>query len=247
MSTLTLVRHGQAEPFQREHAVLTSLGEAQAVRLAQFWLRHHLRFDQVFAGELPRQSRTEQVIADCFRASGQPWPEAQADAAWNEYDASRILQHLAPADPGAPTHRAATVKERSLAARATDYQQARSGPDANRAFQRRFEAVMLCWLEGGLTADGVEPFAAFHTRVSGAIRHIMEGPPSRRAVVFTSGGPIGFAVHFALHAPPKSFLDVNWRIRNASVTEFIFDRERFTLDSFNGIAHLDDPALRTWR
>ena len=73
------------------------------------------------------------------------------------------------------------------------------------------------------------------------------GPPGRRVVVFTSGGPIGFAVQHALQAPPRSFLDVNWRIRNCSVTEFLFDRSRFTLDSFNGVSHLDDAALRTYR
>ncbi|MBZ5617507.1 MAG: histidine phosphatase family protein [Acidobacteriia bacterium] len=269
MSTLTLVRHGQAEPFQGERSVLTSLGETQAARLAQFWLRQQVRFDEVYSGDLPRQTRTEQVVADCFRASGQPWPEPQADAAWNEYDAPGMLQHLASADPSrAATVReiiarqrarqaeppvpldpdpAATGSEQILATLAAQYAQARSGPNANRAFQRMFEALMLRWLEGG-TADGVEPWTTFRDRVSGAIRRIMEGPPGRRVAVFTSGGPIGFAVHFALRAPVRSFLDVNWRVRNSSVTEFIFDRERFTLDSFNGIPHLiEDAALRTWR
>lgn len=115
MSTLTLVRHGQAEPFQRESAALTSLGEAQAAKLAQFWLRHQVRFDEVHAGVLARQTRTEQVIAASFRASGQSWPEARADRAWSEYDAPGVLQHCVPADP-------------RLAALAADFEQARSAP-----------------------------------------------------------------------------------------------------------------------
>jgi broad specificity phosphatase PhoE len=234
VSTLTLVRHGQAEPFQRESAALTSLGEAQAAKLAQFWLRNQVRFDEVYCGALARQARTQQVIATCFRASGQPWPEAQPDEAWNEYDAPGVLQHSVPADP-------------RLAALAADFEQARSSPDANRRFQRMFEAAMLSWLESEMATHGVEPWAAFRSRVSGAIRRLMEGPPGRRVAVFTSGGPIGFAVQFALQAPDRSFLDVNWRIRNGSVTEFVFDRERFTLDSFNSIAHLEDMALRTYR
>jgi broad specificity phosphatase PhoE len=234
VSTLTLVRHGQAQPFQRESAVLTPLGEAQAANLAQFWLRNQVQFDHVYCGVLARQVRTQQVIAECFRESGQPWPPAQADASWNEYDAPGVLQHSVPADP-------------RLAALAADFEKARSSPDANRRFQRMFEAAMLCWLEGGITTNGVEPWATFRGRVSGAIGRIMQGPPGRRVAVFTSGGPIGFAVQFALQAPARSFLDVNWRIRNGSVTEFVFDRERFTLDSFNGIAHLDDAALRTYR
>ncbi len=134
-----------------------------------------------------------------------------------------------------------------LAALAADFEEARSTPDANRKFQRMFQAAMLSWLEDEMATNGVEPWAAFRGRVSGAIRSLMEGPPGRRVAVFTSGGPIGFAVQFALHAPDKSFLDVNWRIRNCSVTEFVFDRERFTLDSFNGVEHLDETALRTYR
>jgi broad specificity phosphatase PhoE len=228
VSTLTLVRHGQAESFQRELSELTAVGQAQASKLAAYWLRHGAKFDEVYSGELPRQMGTEQVVADAFRSSGQPWPEALRDGAWNEYDASGIFLRRA--------------------AKFARLEQLRSSPEAYREFQRMFEARMTDWLEGTITGDGYEPWPAFRGRVSGAIRRIMDGPSSRRVVIFTSGGPIGFAVHFALQAPAKSFLDVNWRVRNGSVSEFIFDRERFTLDSFNGIPHLvDDAALRTWR
>jgi broad specificity phosphatase PhoE len=165
----------------------------------------------VHSGTLPRQTHTEQVIAACFRAAGQPWPEARRDPSWNEYDAPGVLRHIVP--------------------------------DESRGFQRMFETAMLGWLEAATETDGVEPWAAFRDRVSGALRRMMEGPPGRRVVVFTSGGPIGFAVHSALQAPARSFLEVNWRIRNCSVTQFVFDRHRFTLDSFNSIGHLDDGTL----
>jgi len=234
VSTLTLVRHGQAEPFQREAASLTPLGEEQGAKLAEFWLRHGVRFDEVCCGKLPRQTRTEQVIAERFRAAGQAWPEACADESWNEYDAPGVLGHLVPANP-------------RLAALAAEFETARSGPDANRSFLRMFEAAMLCWLEGDMASNAVESWGAFRGRVSGAIKRLTEGPSSRRIVAFTSGGVIGFAVHLALQAPARSFLDINWRIRNCSVTQFVFDRERFTLDSFNGIPHLDDPGLWTYR
>ena len=229
MSTLTLVRHGQAEPFQRESAKLTPLGETQAARLAEFWLRHGVRFDEVHCGGFPRQSRTEQVVAECFRAAGQPWPEVCTMECWNEYDAPGLLENLVPATP-------------RLAALASSFDLERS----NRNFVRLLEAAMLCWMER-TSCDGVESWQAFHSRVSGGIRRLMEGPQGRNAVVFTSGGVIGFAVHLALCAPAKCFVDVHWRIRNCSVTQFVFDRDRFTLDSFNGVPHLDDSALWTYR
>lgn len=233
MSTLTLVRHGQAAPFQQKDAALTPTGEAQAAKLAQFWVRNGVEFDEVHCGCLARQVRTAQVVAECFQESGQPWPGVQADRSWNEYDATGVIQHYVPLDA-------------RLTALQAEYEKARGGADENRRFQHMFEAAMRCWLEGTQN-EGVEPWSAFRDRVGGAIRRIMEGPSNRRVVVFTSGGPIGFAVHHALRAPPQSFLDLNWRVRNCSMSEFTFDRQRFTLDTFNAIPHLDEAALRTYR
>lgn len=234
MSTLTLVRHGQAYPFQREIATLTCTGEAQAATLAQFWLSHGIRFDELYSGTLQRQVRTEEVVGECFRAAGEPWPEAVRDGAWNEYDAPGVLQHL-PLD------------DSRLSALAAEFEQTRGSPDEYRGFQRLFEAAMTRWLEGTIEANGVESWPAFRGRVSSAIQRLMAGPPSRRLAIFTSGGPIGYTVQFALQAPAKSFLDVNWRVRNTSITEFVFDRSRLTLDCFNAFPHLDDVSLRTYR
>jgi broad specificity phosphatase PhoE len=218
MSSLTLVRHGQATAFQRDGA-LTPLGETQACKLAEFWLRHGVGFDEVYSGTLARQVQTEQAVAGCFRAAGAPWPAAVRDAAWNEYHASGIGK-----PPAVPF-----------------------GHEEYRRFQLMFEAAMLRWLEGGAAAEGTEPFAAFRDRLSGAIGRVMAGRSGRRVAVFTSGGPIGFAVNFAMRGPYRSFLELNWRVRNGSLTEFVFSRERITLDGFNHVAHLGESELRTYR
>ncbi len=233
MSTLTLVRHGQARSFEPDHP-LTATGEAQAYTLAQYWLRHRVQFDEVYSGSLARQTGTEQVVAECFRDAGEPWPPATRDAAWNEYDAMGVMGHLARQDT-------------RIAALAAEYEEARGSPAENRQFQRLLEAAMLRWLDGSIEARHLELWPAFRDRVTGAIQRVRQGPPGRRIAVFTSGGPIGFTTQFAMQAPPKAFLDINWRVRNASLTQFVFDRDRFTLDSFNGIPHLDDPGLWTYR
>jgi broad specificity phosphatase PhoE len=215
VSTLTLVRHGQAISFEREAGVLSPLGEAQAEKLGRYWLAGGTRFDEVYTGCLARQVRTEQVIAGCFREAGEPWPDVVRDPAWNEYDATGVLGPSVPLD--------------------------------SREFQRQFEKAMLAWLEAEAPAEGVEPWPVFRDRVSGAIQRLMAGPSGRRVAVFTSGGPIGLSVQLAMKAPERSFLEVNWRVRNCSVTELVFTRDRLTLDSFNCIAHLDEPELRTYR
>jgi broad specificity phosphatase PhoE len=155
------------------------------------------------------------------------------DAAWNEYDASGAMQKLVPGDD-------------RLSALAEAFEQARGSADENRTFQHLFEAAMSRWLEGP-AIDGVESWPAFRSRVCGAIQRLIAGPPGRRVAVFTSGGPIGLTVQSSLQAPPKSFLDLNWRVRNTSITQFVFDRSRLTLDSFNGIPHLDEVVLWTYR
>ena len=233
VSKLTLIRHGQARSLEREN-VLTPLGESQAARLAAFWLQRRIQFDEVWSGTLARQIGTEQVVSDAFRDAGQQWPETRRDHRWNEYDASGVLGHYVSADLG-------------IAALSAAYEAARGGSEENRAFQRMLQAAMSKWQEGNLRADGVEPWPVFRDRVSAAITGIMLGPSGREVAVFTSGGPIGFAVHLAMKGASQSFLEVNWRIRNCSVTEFLFDKVRLTLDSFNGIPHLDDVALQTYR
>jgi broad specificity phosphatase PhoE len=216
VSTLTLVRHGQAHPFQGREAPLTPLGEQQAARLAAYWLRYGVSFDEVYSGTLPRQVRTEEVIGECFREAGQPWPAATRDASWNEYDAPGILRGL-------------------------------TFPGDMREFQRMFEAAMVRWLEASSETAGVESWPVFRTRVSGVLQRLMAGPTGRRVAVFTSGGPIGFTVHTAVQAPSRTFLDLNWRIRNTAVSHFLYDRTRLTLDAFNTIPHLEDESLWTYR
>ena len=234
MSTLTLVRHAQAQLFQRESSVLSALGEAQAALLARRWIESGVCFDEILTGALARQTQTEQVVAKRFHEAGRPWPAARRDSSWNEYDALGVLERMVPADP-------------RLGVLAADFERARGGPEEKRSFQRMFQAAMTHWMEGTLDREGVELWPAFRDRVTAAIARIMAGPPGRRIAVFTSGGPIGLTVQVALKAPARSFLETHWRIRNTSVTEFVFGRERLTLDSFNCISHLDDRGLHTYR
>jgi broad specificity phosphatase PhoE len=110
-----------------------------------------------------------------------------------------------------------------------------------------FEAVVARWMSGELTSPQVEPWRDFRARVSAAIAAVTGGSGSRRVAVFTSGGPIGATVQEALNAPAESGIELNWRVRNSSVTELLFSKRRMTLDSFNQLTHLEDHALHSFR
>jgi len=202
MSTLTVVRHAQARPFEKNSDCLSELGERQAEAL-----RHHLGFfDEVVCGGLTRHCQTATLAIDFA---------PRIDPDWNEYDSEGILRA---------------------------YPHPSTFPD-NRAFQKVFEAAMEKWISG--ESEG-EPFEQFRARVLRGLARIQQGPSNRRVLLFTSGGPIGILVQTALDAPPRSFLDVNWRVRNCSISEFVFSSNRLSLDSFNAVPHLP-PPLRTFR
>ena len=239
MSTLVLVRHGQARPFEQDSDRLSELGQEQARRLGEFWSDGGVGFDEVYSGTLVRQQQTAEAVGTVLRAGGAPWPDLQVNADLNEYDAEGVISHLAPA---------LAERDKSFAGLLAAFTEYRETPDRNRHFQRMFEAATTIWLRGELEVEGVEAWTAFNSRVRGALRRIIQAEGSKRRIaIFTSGGVIGLAVQSALEAPAAKALDLNWRVRNCSLTEFTFSQGRLSLDSFNSLPHLDQPRLRTYR
>lgn len=235
MSTLTLVRHGQATPFEDDTDRLSQVGEEQARVLGEFWRERGASFTEAWCGTLVRQRRTYEIARE---ALGDRLPSARFDPRLSEYAADGILGHLAP--------RLAEASEdfRRLvdASRA-----AMSGPERNRHFQRMLEALMAHWQRAEDVPPGVESWNAFAGRTRAVFMDILRTPgSSRHVVVFTSGGVIGRAVQLALGAPDEAMLTLNWRVRNASLTTFTFSGPRLSLDEFNVTAHLPE-GLVTYR
>jgi broad specificity phosphatase PhoE len=237
MSTLLLIRHGQAAAYAPDSDRLTELGERQAARIAEHLLEEGWEVDEVRSGTLQRQRHTRDIVADAFTRAGRPWPEPTEDEGWNEYDAPGVLQQLLPA-----------LADRDPAFRALveAFQANAASPDRNSHFQRMFEVLMDRWQAGTVTAEGVEAFEIFHQRVSRAFASVVEQGGSRTVLVFTSGGPIGVSVQSVLGAPAGASLRLNWRVRNGSLTELLFSRGRVSLESFNVVGHFPRP-LRTFR
>jgi len=237
MSELTIVRHGQARAFQADPDHLTDTGFAQARRLGEIWAAAGVTFDEVHCGSLRRHCQTEQTVAEVYRSLGKPWPDVMQNPDWNEYDAEGVNRGLLP--------HLESVDEtfRALVAESEKY---RGTPEHNRYFQRMFEVLMNTWLEGKVDIDTFEAFATFKERVTRGIKTLMTSSGNKKVVLFSSGGPIGLCVQRSLRAPDRAFLDVNWRVRNCSLSRWVYSRDRFTLDSFNSVEHL--PAeLITFR
>jgi broad specificity phosphatase PhoE len=111
-----------------------------------------------------------------------------------------------------------------------------------------FEKVLMLWVAGKIEAPGVESWQAFRDRVGTGLKRILEGEArGRRVAAFTSVGAITVGLQLSLACDDRAAFDLGWRVRNASVTEFVFSRERMTMDGFNALAHLQDSQLWTFR
>jgi broad specificity phosphatase PhoE len=238
MSSLTLVRHGQASFFADDYDQLSPVGQTQAQLLGEFWARRGVSFDEVYSGPRTRQRRTADLAGACCSAAGLPWPEPVMLPELDEFDLDGMRYQLVPNLARA---------DAAFAALAERYLRSVGGPEQARSFQRLFEVLTVHWLTAAEMA-GLEGWPVFRERVRRTLRHVTDRPGrGRRVAVFTSGGFIGTAVQLALGAPDRAALELSWRLRNSGLTEFVFSGDRLSLDTFNAVGHLEDPALWTYR
>lgn len=233
MGTLLLVRHGQASAFEDNYDRLSTLGEKQARLLGESWRRLGLQVDRVFAGPRVRQQRSAEIAAEAGALPAlvvvQDLDEMGVEPLFREHMPDLFARHA---------HLAA-LGDAMLAA---DGNEARA-----RGFARLFEAVLQLWLRGGVGARGVESWLEFRARVRRAIGVMQAEARGQRIAAFTSAGPVASAVQLALGADDDTTLSLAFRVRNSSVSEFLFSGDRFSLSSFNETPHLADAALVTVR
>ena len=234
MSTLILIRHGQATPFEADTDRLSPLGEAQARAVGQYLAEAGLEPTDLLCGPLVRQRESARLATE---AAGGGWPEPRIDPRLAEYDGDGLTRVLAPL-------LAARDPEFDGLLRA--YERERQGPERNRHLQRMLEPLTAAYLRGELAHAEVEPWADFRARVHAFLHELLGGPSGRTVLAFTSGGVIGVTVAAVLRAPDPSALTLNWRVKNGSLTRLTYGGGRVSLDSFNETAHLPGE-LSSWR
>jgi broad specificity phosphatase PhoE len=218
---------------------LSPLGEQQARKLGEFWLKGGVSFDLVFQGPAERHVRTAEIVADVYRRAGASWPESTTIKDLDEFDAALLLRNLMPilVELHPP------VREMHDA-----FQKSAGTPEVGLFLERLFEEVARHWSIGTVHAPDVESWADFSSRICRGIQRIRSiAPKSSSSVVFTSGGPIAATVGFAQELAPHKAIELVWVSRNSSFSQFLFSGNRFSLSSFNTHPHLDDRTLLTYR
>ena len=239
MALLTLVRHGQASFMADNYDKLSPLGELQAAKLGEYWIRTQTVFDQVYFGPAERHIRTGEIAGEVCRRGGLPFVEPIPLPEVDEYSGIEVIRAFLPG---------LLEKHDDIREMEARYRSAADQTSAARIYDRLFQRITRMWVAGELDSAEVESWARFCERVDRGISRIRERPISGgKAVVFTSGGVIAAVSRSALDLSPERTLELSWASKNGSYTEFLFSAERFSLSSFNNIPHLSDPALITYR
>lgn len=239
MALLTLVRHGQASFLEANYDKLSVRGELQAKFLGEYWLRTRAGFDQVYHGPAERHIRTGEIVANVFRAAGEPWPGPISLPEADEYPGIEIMRTFLPG---------LMEKHEDIRALEAEFRETDDKSAAARVYDRLFQRITRMWVTGELDSPEVESWTQFCQRVDRSVACIRENAGNRRrVVVFTSGGVIAATVRAALDLSEQRTLELSWASRNASYTEFLFSGERFSLSSFNNHPHLENEELLTYR
>jgi broad specificity phosphatase PhoE len=227
MSTLYLVRHGQASFGSGNYDQLSALGREQVQVLGSYFTSLGEGIDRIYSGTLQRQLETAHLLA---AALGHEKDSIASDAAFDEYDSESILREFA-----------AGLEPAQLAA---------SGwPDELRHDRRRFqlflERAARAWVDGQISSAALTSWNGFHGRIVAALTRLMRAEGrSRTLIVSTSGGVIGTTVAHVLGLQNHVGIELNWAVHNASITRLIYNADKVSLSMFNGLPHLDRDGLR---
>ena len=146
MSTLYLIRHGQASFGSADYDDLSALGRRQGRLVGEHFLRAGIHFNACWSGTLKRQHQTADEVRTCFRQAGAEWSRRMETQAWNEYDYVAVLRKLAPIIEAEDPSFARDVKAMF---------------DNRRAFQTVFGRVMRRWASGQDTMAGLPSWKTF--------------------------------------------------------------------------------------
>lgn len=236
MSTLLLVRHGQASLGAPDYDVLSPLGIVQAGRVGDYLARMITVPTAIYCGPLVRQRDTATHMVTAARAAGASFPDPVVLPGLEEYPAiaimQRHLQRLTERDPELAPHVGSLT------------QHERGSVEHRRAFELAFTRIMRTWHDARLDEDPeIESHAAFQSRVEHTIRG-MFAAHGRGATILavTSAGPIGVALKLGLGTDSWSGLKASFVVANASLTELKSRGDEPTLTSFNALPHFQDRS-----
>jgi broad specificity phosphatase PhoE len=218
MGTLYLVRHGQASFGSDDYDRLSELGHRQCRALGEHFRSMGTRFDTVLTGTLRRHRETCEGIAEGLGQKLEP----EVWAGLDEYDPEAIVRAVHSGEIAAPTT-----------------------PEAVKQHFRLLREGLIAWMQGRTAPAGLASHADFTAGVAAALARAREQADAEVLIV-SSGGPISVAVGLVLGLGPEAIVELNLRLRNSAVTEFVANPKRHSLLRFKSLPQLHNRGLADW-
>jgi len=236
MSSIYLVRHGQASFGAADYDQLSELGVRQSALLGQ-WLVKTGQDQNMPLLVTGSHRRHQQSSKACLEAMPATTAERQIlhDPGFDEFDHRQVLLRYMP-----------QFADHAVFAEYMAQQEPRG-----RAFQKVFARAVARWVSGDFDSDYSEPWPLFKLRCSDALARLQERLGQGQSVwVFTSGGPISVICQQLLAIPDRQVFELNWSLVNTGVTKLLCRPGHVSLSYLNSFAHLEsacDPGLVSYR
>lgn len=236
MSTLLLVRHGQASFFGDDYDRLSSQGETQSQRLGEYLALTRQRVDRVYVGPLRRHHQTAAAAAASYREAGRDWPTHEVLDELAEHQAPAVMKSVLALEEASGNGGLNIVAAEDAAQRR----------DQVRAYFKRWEAVTRRWISGEFPDLSHEPWPAARARAARALAMMTAQPAGGETrLAFSSGGLICMILGELLDLTDERIFDLSLTFGNAAMAEIRFSKSRRSLVAFNLRPHLELDSLET--
>jgi broad specificity phosphatase PhoE len=231
MTTIYLIRHGQASFGAESYDKLSPNGELQAQLLGRYFSEILKEAPYVVAGSMQRHQQTANIsLAECF-----PNSAILTDSAWNEFNHQQVFAQYEPRfnDP--------KLLKQDVA----------KHTDPREYLSKIFAGAIQRWTDGYYDAEYDESWPAFKARVENGLEHLCQElvkTKPRYAVVYTSGGVISVVAGKLLGLSVEKTFALNWAIANTSLTtiRLIGDEPQLLSLNEHHFIKAKQPELLTW-
>jgi len=214
MPQLYFVRHAQASIGHENYDQLSLLGHEQSEVLGRWWQSHGIQISHVWSGSMVRH---QQTLAGIQKHAAMPTVNALQGL--NEYDFKAVISAYMEKFPSDEN-----VKQG--------------------LWLPLLKSAIVSWARDEISAPTLETWADFNIRVSGALKQIMQTALAAQqdALIVTSAGVMALVAQRALGCEDSGLIGLNVALKNSAICEYRLSKSGLSLQSFNALPHLADPA-----
>ena len=216
MSTIYLIRHGQASFGADNYDNLSTLGRRKAEVTGHYLRDSNIQFDAVYSGDLQRQKDTAEISI----ASQKIVPLHHIDARFNELRNDEQLEYLLP-----------TVLKQDAALR--ELVETR-GLKSSKDYQKAIRSVFNYWVSPECDHPSIQSWSDYSNAVRDALKQVMTRHGSGKTIgIFCSGGTIATMVAQVLGLDGSNTYKFYEPIFNCSITQLFYSSSEVSLSYFN--------------